>query len=218
MGSFCYPLSAAARHTPTIGGPSPSPIPDLPGIGDHPRSPSPICRGSGVHPHRHPRFAGDRGSSPSPIPIGDSAPWSAAARAETAECATGRPRNGRRNAAVPSQVDIHFQQAGRQASVLVTARAARARWCRPASSHDTCHGRRRLTCGRCYMKRLFKFRRYLRAITATRALPHAVCAPTHASSRREYGHMGIWAVEASLQWYHAQFRVYITDHMHLGLS
>ena len=75
VGSFCYPLSAAARHAPTIGGPSPSPIPDLPGIGDHPRSPSPICRGSGVHPHRHPRFAADRGSSPSPIPIGDSAHW-----------------------------------------------------------------------------------------------------------------------------------------------
>ncbi len=59
--SRCYPLSAAARHTPTIGGPS---IP-----------PSPICRGSGVHPHPHPRFAGDRGSTPIPIPdlpgIGD---------------------------------------------------------------------------------------------------------------------------------------------------
>ncbi len=32
--------------------------------------PSPICqcRGSGVHPHRHPRFAGDRGSIPTAIP------------------------------------------------------------------------------------------------------------------------------------------------------
>jgi hypothetical protein len=67
----CYPSrSAAARHTvtvvtPTIGGPSPPPIPDLPGIGGPPPSPSPICRGSGVHPHprAHPRFAsaGDRG-------------------------------------------------------------------------------------------------------------------------------------------------------------
>jgi hypothetical protein len=68
------PCSAAAQPTPTIGGPSP------------PRTP--ICRGSGVHPHPgpHPRFgiggpppdttpdlpAGDRGSSPSPVPIGDS--------------------------------------------------------------------------------------------------------------------------------------------------
>ena len=31
-------------------------------------APSPICRGSGVHPHRHPRFAGDRGSIPTAIP------------------------------------------------------------------------------------------------------------------------------------------------------
>jgi hypothetical protein len=42
MGSFCCPLSAAARHAPTIGGPSPPP-------GD-------------------PRFAGDRGSTPTPTP------------------------------------------------------------------------------------------------------------------------------------------------------
>ncbi len=44
------------------------------GVHPHPRSP--ICRGSGVHPHHHPRFAGDRGSSPSPVPIG-SVPCSA---------------------------------------------------------------------------------------------------------------------------------------------
>jgi hypothetical protein len=56
VGSFCYPLSAAARHAPTIG--------------DHPHPRSPICRGSGVHRHRHPRFqvAGDR-SIPRIIPI-----------------------------------------------------------------------------------------------------------------------------------------------------
>ncbi len=46
----CY--SSAATLIPGM-------IPNLPGIGD-----------SGVHPRRHPRFAGDRGSSPSPVPIG----------------------------------------------------------------------------------------------------------------------------------------------------
>jgi hypothetical protein len=57
-------------------GSSPSPIPDLPGIGGPSPPPSPpICRGSGVHPRRHPRFAGGRGSSPSPVPIGGSVPW-----------------------------------------------------------------------------------------------------------------------------------------------
>jgi hypothetical protein len=56
VGSFCYPLSAAARHTPTIGG--------------HPGDGPPICRRSesGVHPLPHPRFAGDRGSTPTPTP------------------------------------------------------------------------------------------------------------------------------------------------------
>ena len=46
-------------------GPSPSPIcrESESGVG----VPPPICRGSGVHPHHHPRFAGDRGSSPSPV-------------------------------------------------------------------------------------------------------------------------------------------------------
>jgi hypothetical protein len=43
---------------------SPSPICRGWGMG----VPSPICRGSGVHPHPHPRFAGDRGSIPIPIP------------------------------------------------------------------------------------------------------------------------------------------------------
>jgi hypothetical protein len=77
MGSFCYLLSAAARHTPTIGDhPHPrSPIcrgvTSRPGpgrIGGPSPSPSPICRGSGVHPRRHPRFAGDRVSIPAAIP------------------------------------------------------------------------------------------------------------------------------------------------------
>jgi hypothetical protein len=68
-----HSVQSSARHTPTIG--------------DHPhhimmipRGRSPICRGSGVHPHRHPshgpRLAGDRGSSPSPVPIGGSVPCS----------------------------------------------------------------------------------------------------------------------------------------------
>jgi hypothetical protein len=75
MGSFCCPSSAAARaarHAPTMTG-GPSPVPRR-----HPRSP--ICRGSGVHPHPHPRCAGDRGSSPSPVPIGGSVPCHGAAR------------------------------------------------------------------------------------------------------------------------------------------
>jgi hypothetical protein len=53
--------------------PSPPPTPICRGSGM--AVPSPICRGSGVHPRRHPRFAGDRGSSPSPVPIGGSVPW-----------------------------------------------------------------------------------------------------------------------------------------------
>ena len=46
--------------------PSPPPSPICRGSGM--AVPSPICRGSGVHPHRHPRFAGDRGSIPTAIP------------------------------------------------------------------------------------------------------------------------------------------------------
>jgi hypothetical protein len=65
---------------------SPSPSPICPGTGMGVRSP--ICRGSGIipvpvpdsyksgmDPRPRPRFAGDRGSSPSPVRIGDSAPW-----------------------------------------------------------------------------------------------------------------------------------------------
>ena len=42
MGSFCYPLSAAARHTRLQSGIIPIPIPDL--------------VKSGMDPHPHPRF------------------------------------------------------------------------------------------------------------------------------------------------------------------
>ncbi len=48
--------------------PSPSPSPICRGSGMDPRSPA--RRGSGVHSHPHPRFAGDRGSTPIPIPVG----------------------------------------------------------------------------------------------------------------------------------------------------
>ena len=51
-------------RNPRSPSPSPSPICRGSGMG----VPSPICGGSGVHPHPHPRFAGDRGSIPIPIP------------------------------------------------------------------------------------------------------------------------------------------------------
>ncbi len=51
-------------RNPRSPSPSPPPIRRGSGVG----VPSPICRGSGVHPHRHPRFAGNRGSSPTAIP------------------------------------------------------------------------------------------------------------------------------------------------------
>jgi hypothetical protein len=66
--------------------PVPVPIHDLPGPGRGSGAgvPPPICRGSKVQPH-HPRFAGDRGSSPSPVPIGGS---------ESVPCQAQRARRG----------------------------------------------------------------------------------------------------------------------------
>ncbi len=67
-------LETRAARNPRARSPSPSesPSPVCPPAGMGMGVPSPICRGSGVHPviptpfHWHPRFAGDRGSSPSP--------------------------------------------------------------------------------------------------------------------------------------------------------
>ncbi len=58
------PASASQGTEPPSPSPPPSPICRGSGMA----VPSPISRGSGVHPHRHPRFAGDRGSIPIAIP------------------------------------------------------------------------------------------------------------------------------------------------------
>ena len=55
---------ATRARNPRSPPPPPPPICRGSGVG----VPPPICRGSGVHPHPHPRFAGNRGSTPTPTP------------------------------------------------------------------------------------------------------------------------------------------------------
>ena len=61
--SPCGQTGSRARN-PRSPSPSPSPICRGSGMG----VPSPICRGPGIIPDPHPRFAGDRGFIPIPIP------------------------------------------------------------------------------------------------------------------------------------------------------
>jgi hypothetical protein len=64
LPKYCVKCSCSAHAAAAAIGP----------VHPHSRFPTRICRGSGVHPHHHPRFAGDRGPSPSPFPIGGSVP------------------------------------------------------------------------------------------------------------------------------------------------
>jgi hypothetical protein len=134
----CYPLSAELCQCPARAynrGSSPPPIPDfkLPGIGGpSPWIPIPDLPGShesdseSLSDHWHPpgrphpshQLAEDRGSSPSPVPIGGSAPWPKAERCAAPHLPKA-PRPGPGPGPGPGvlqcqwQVYLHWQPPGR---------------------------------------------------------------------------------------------------------